>query len=202
MAKYRFIGGDNREYGPYSTERMQQFIAENRVNAKTQVRRDEGPFQPAENFPELMTGSQPGVPPAQFAPGTPADTADRKPGKLQAMTIMTLVGGILAVLASLGVIAGFILGVIGSMGLGLIFCVCIVLPIYQMVAGILCIIQGVKLMGANPEQYYFKTKNTAILQIVCVIAGDVINLVLGIITLVFFKDEEVLAWVRARGGRV
>ena len=115
---------------------------------------------------------------------------------------MTLVGGILAALAAAGLFVGFVLGVIGTFGFGAIFCVCLVLPAYQLTAGILCIVQGIKLMGETPEHFYAKTKTTAILQIICIISGDFINLILDIINLVFFNDEDIKACIRSKGGHV
>ena len=61
MTQYHFIGGDEKTYGPYSQEQMQQFMAENRVNAQTQVSADSGAWQPAAQYPEL-TGTT-GAPP-------------------------------------------------------------------------------------------------------------------------------------------
>ena len=61
MAQYNFIGGDGKTYGPYSQEQMRQFMAENRVNAQTQVSADSGAWQPAAQYPELAgtTGASP-----------------------------------------------------------------------------------------------------------------------------------------------
>jgi hypothetical protein len=60
VADYKFIGGDGKEYGPYSAEQMRQFMAENRLAAHSRVSADGGPFQPASNFSELKapTGTQ------------------------------------------------------------------------------------------------------------------------------------------------
>jgi len=58
VADYKFIGGDGKEYGPYSAEQMGQFMGENRLVATSQVSMDGGPFQPASNFPKLG-GAQP-----------------------------------------------------------------------------------------------------------------------------------------------
>ena len=74
MAQYHFIGGDGKPYGPYSQEQMQQFMAENRVNAQSQVSTDGGAWQPAAQYPELASGGAPPVPatlPAMPAPGMP-----------------------------------------------------------------------------------------------------------------------------------
>ena len=115
------------------------------------------------------------------------------------MAIMTLVGGILATLVGLGWMVYCLLLGIFTLGIS-----CIGLPfaIYELIAGILCIIQGSKLLGKSPDPYYAKTKNTAIMQIVCIICCDWINLVLGIINLVFLNDEEVKAYIRSKGGQI
>ena len=200
MSHYKFIGGDGETYGPYSREEMQQFMAENRVNSQTRVSADDGAWQPAEQLPELTSGDAPPVPATlgmPTAPTVPPPTI--KPGKLQAMAIMTLVGGIIATISS--VIWGIYAGITAIFTLG-IGCICLIGPIYQMVAGILCIIQGSKLLGQNPDPYYAKTKKTAIMQIICIICFDVLNLTLGIVSLVFLNDEEVKAYIRSRGGQI
>ena len=73
MAQYHFIGGDGKTYGPYSQEQMQQFMAENRVNAQSQVSTDGGAWQPAAQYPELGAGGVPatlGIPqPIAVNPG-------------------------------------------------------------------------------------------------------------------------------------
>ncbi len=62
MANYHFIGGDGKQYGPYSAEQMQQFMGQNRLTAQSQVSADSGPWQPAGSYPELMSGATaPGV---------------------------------------------------------------------------------------------------------------------------------------------
>ena len=72
MAQYHFIGGDGKTYGPYSQEQMQQFMAENRVNAQTQVSADGGAWQPSGQYPELAsTGGAPPVPANLGAPAAP-----------------------------------------------------------------------------------------------------------------------------------
>jgi hypothetical protein len=79
MAQFHFIGGDGKTYGPYSREQMQQFMAENRVNAQTQVSADGGAWQPAGQYPELA-----GTTGAPAAPGMLQPMA-ASPGTAQAM---------------------------------------------------------------------------------------------------------------------
>ena len=88
MAQYHFIGGDGKTYGPYSQEQMQQFMAENRMNAQTQVSADSGAWQPAAQYPELAgtTGASP-VPATRGVPvphGMPQPMA-ANPAAAQAM---------------------------------------------------------------------------------------------------------------------
>jgi len=197
MANYHFIGGDGKEYGPYSLEELRQFMAEDRLNAQTQIQVDDGAFQPASSLPELMGVPAPLPPVPGTMVGMPPPTI--RPGKLQAIAIMTLVGGILATLFSIFWILYGLLIALATMGIG---CICLIGPIFQLVAGILCIIQGSKLLGKNPDPHYAKTKKTAIMQIICIICFDWINMVLGIINLVFLNDEQVKAYIRSRGGQI
>jgi len=53
MEKNHFIGGDNKEYGPYSLKTMRTYRSQNRMNKKSMVKKDGGKFQPAANFEEL-----------------------------------------------------------------------------------------------------------------------------------------------------
>ena len=53
MAEYYFIGGDDKEYGPYSLEKMRKLYSQNRLNNKSKVKKDGGEFQSASNLEEL-----------------------------------------------------------------------------------------------------------------------------------------------------
>ncbi len=89
MAQFHFIGGDGKTYGPYSREQMQQFMAENRVNAQSQVSADGGAWQPAGQHPELAAST--GTPPvpanlgAPAAPGMPQPMMAANPAAAQQM---------------------------------------------------------------------------------------------------------------------
>ena len=125
MSDYYFIGGDDKEYGPYSLEKMRTFYSQNRVNASSMVKKDGGGFQPVANLEEITSSSSQTAPlPAPQTPESPvgqapADTATpyspgqahvpaqaQKPGKAQAISIMVLVSGIMATLAALGWLLG------------------------------------------------------------------------------------------------
>ena len=53
MNEYYFIGGDNKEYGPYSVDQIKGLVAENRLNGNSNVRTAEGDWKPASTYPEL-----------------------------------------------------------------------------------------------------------------------------------------------------
>jgi hypothetical protein len=110
--------------------------------------------------------------------------APAKPGMVQTIAIMTLVNGILNIVASLGLTLSI---VIGTLGLGLL---CAPITIAPLILGIFEIIYASNLM-ANPSKVIKPNHTIAILEICCIIVGNVISLVIGILALVFYNDEEV-----------
>ena len=81
---YRIIGGDQKEYGPVSTEQLRQWLAEGRVNAQTSVQAEGATeWKPLSAFPEfadilLSRPVTPGAPPVYGAqPGLPPDIFTR-----------------------------------------------------------------------------------------------------------------------------
>jgi hypothetical protein len=53
MAEYHIIGGDGREYGPYSEEEIKELMADGRLKASSGVRVDDGEWKPYSEYPEL-----------------------------------------------------------------------------------------------------------------------------------------------------
>ena len=104
------------------------------------------------------------------------------PGKVQAVAIMTLVGGIFAL-------------VVG--GVLMLTCIGMLWPgtYYTMVAGIMCIIKSIQLFSPTSRTEGPPTA-TAIMQIVNIVNLDIINVTLGILNLVFLNDPEVQAYYR------
>ena len=201
MANYHFIGGDGKTYGPYSLEQLIDFKNQQRLDGETKVQKDGGEFLPANSFPEI-TG-QITTPPQQQIASVPQGVVQYypqqplhpnvKPGKVQAIAIMTLVGGILAILASLAW-ATYVI-IFGMLSFGLL-CVFIVFPIYQLTAGIILTVRGSKMLGKNPQAAYSSAKSSAILQIICIICCDVFNLVMGIVSLVNQGDPQVRTYMQ------
>jgi hypothetical protein len=77
---YRVIGGDGVEYGPVSPEQLRQWIAEGRVNSRTQIRAEgQLDWRPLQSFPELAASTGPplaGTSPNPWAPPSAAISRD------------------------------------------------------------------------------------------------------------------------------
>lgn len=113
-----------------------------------------------------------------------------KPGKVQAVAIMTLVDGILNILWGLLLGLGVILLIIPSLGFIICYSPAV---IYSIVVGVLEIISGAKLMKTPSRK--FKVKTIAILEIVNIVSFAFPSLVVGILNLVFYNDPEVKAFI-------
>jgi predicted Zn finger-like uncharacterized protein len=112
----------------------------------------------------------------------PRRRRDEKPGKVQAVAIMTLVGGILATLTAV-ILAVTIYGL------------CWPGTYYSLVLGIMAIVKGSQLLS-DKAQDQPPPSGIAIMQIINIVNCDWINLTLGIINLVFLGDEEVKGYFR------
>jgi len=95
---------------------------------------------------------------------------------VQAIAIMQLCGGIYALLQGIGV-------AIGSLFFYLPW-------VFSLVLGVMAILRAVRLLGQQASGSG-NQKTIAVMQIINIINGDVVNLVLGIICLVFQGDPEV-----------
>ncbi len=189
MVKYHFIGGDGKTYGPYTVEQMRQFMAENRLDEGSQVSIDKEVFMPVSSFPELMAAPVAQIPATPPVQPSAVPMSGVKPGKIQAIAIITLVQGIM--------------GIIGGLLVGLSF-MCLYVPfIYGIVYGIMATIKGSTMLGQNPWPAYQTVRTTAIMGIVNVINCDfMFGVTGGIIILVFLNDPEVKTYIQSRGQRV
>ncbi len=124
----------------------------------------------------------PGYPPTGGPGYPPPGYGPPKPGKVQAIAVMQLCGGIYAVLQGIGI------------ALGTLF---LYIPwIFSVVLGVMAIMRAVRLLGEQASGSG-NQKTIAVMQIINIINGDVVNLVLGIICLVFQGDPEVEQYLRA-----
>ena len=107
---------------------------------------------------------------------------------MQAISIMTLVGGILAILTCFGI-------GLGTAGFWIPW-------IYSLILGIMATIKGSQMLGSNPAPAFASARTIAIMQIVNIINCDIPNLTMGIINLVFLSDPEVKEYLRSKGVEI
>jgi len=114
----------------------------------------------------------------------------KPPGKVQAIGIMHLIGGILNIFGALAWAAGGFLNGLMTFGIGCILCIptFILLPV-----GIIEVISGAKHLskdhtGLKPP------RGTAIAEICAILGCQWLGVVFGVLTLVFLNDPEVEAY--------
>jgi hypothetical protein len=108
--------------------------------------------------------------------------AAEKPQKVQAIGIMMLIGGILALVIG----AGLALSCVGLIWPG---------TYYSFVLGVMAIVRASTILGDSARNER-PPQAIAIMQIINIVVGDVVNVVFGIITLVLLGDPEVKAYFR------
>ena len=210
---YEYQAPDGEVYGPYEEEQLLEFVKGSRMNGNSLVRKhgEEEEWTPLSQVEDLSyicreAAAQEtpvlSAAPTHAAQFTTVDGEIEKPGKVTAIAVNTMVGGILALLLGIGGIFGYFLFVIGTIGIGICFFPIILFPIYSLVLGVMALIKGIQLLGSDPIPAYETAKTTSVMQIVNIICGDGINLTLGILNLVFLNDPEVKEWVRSQGGTI
>ncbi|MEK6587405.1 MAG: hypothetical protein AABY97_01000 [Chloroflexota bacterium] len=108
-----------------------------------------------------------------------------KPGPVTALTVLTLVSGIINLLWSVGAavaLAGSLVGLL-----------CVPLAAYPLVLGILEIVFAAKLLG-TPTSKPRPATYLAIMEIVNILFLTVFSVVVGILALVFYNDQAVKAY--------
>lgn len=116
-----------------------------------------------------------------------APSAHQKPGMFTAISIMTLINGILNILYGLSFTLGI---VIGTFGFGLL---CAPITILPAILGVFEILYAVKLL-ANPPQAVHPSQAIAILEICCIVTGNIVSTIVGILALIFYNDQGVKAY--------
>jgi GYF domain 2 len=107
----------------------------------------------------------------------------QRPGQIQAVGIMMLVGGVLGILVFLS----FAATCIGLVWPGIYF---------ELVVSILAIVRGASMLNQDNQG---PPRTLAVMQIICIINLDVINCVLGIVSLVMLNDPQVRDYYRRKG---
>jgi len=205
---YELKADDGNVYGPVDEGNILEWAKGGRIDGNSLVRKTpDGEWLPLNQIEELSyicrqaaESPVPTAPPAIPAATAPAPAGQPvKPGKLQAISIMTLVGGIIGVLVGLTYGCYFGMLTLATFGIGVFL---MILPVYALIFGIMAIIRGSQMLGANPMPAFKSAKGIAIMQIVNIICCDLINMVLGIINLVFLNDPEVKDYLRSQGVEI
>lgn len=117
-----------------------------------------------------------------------------KPGKIQIISILSLINGIINILYGIALIIGFLTFGISTLGIGLIFgIICCPLSIAPIILGIFEVVYASKLINTPPKPVQ-PAKTIAILDIVSIIFGNVLSMAAGIVLLVLYNDPEVQSW--------
>lgn len=112
---YKIIGVDQKEYGPVTTDQINQWIVQGRVNAQTKAQAEGGEWKTLGEFPEFAATFGQRAPAAAAPPPIAPGLAPRPsgPSKTSAMAVCSLVFGCLG-LVSCGTFAliGLVLGIV------------------------------------------------------------------------------------------
>jgi hypothetical protein len=130
----------------------------------------------------------PPLPPFQAPSPLPSNSS--KPGKVQAIAIMTLVSGIMNILWMIGWAFGILAFGISTFGLG---CLLIFLVVPPLVLGVFEIVYAAKLLPTSARPVA-PSQTIAILEIICILTGNPFALVAGILALVFYSEPDVKAY--------
>lgn len=120
---------------------------------------------------------------------------EQKPTLVNVIAWSTLASGIINVLWGIGVSATVVLSTIG---IGLI---CLPVTILPTVLGIFEILYAAKLLS-NPPQPVRPSQTIAILEIACLLAGNLFAMVVGILSLVFYNDQIVKDYFARLNGNL
>lgn len=109
-------------------------------------------------------------------------TNEPKPTLVNVIAWMTLASGVVNLFWGLGLSLTGLLSIIGI--------ICVPFLILPTILGIFEIIYAAKLMS-NPPQAVQPSSTIAILEIVCILVGNLFSVVVGILALVFYNDISV-----------
>ena len=120
-------------------------------------------------------------------------TTEPKPTLVNVIAWMTLASGIVNLFWGIGLSLTVMVTIIGI--------VCVPFAILPTVLGVFEIIYAAKLLS-NPPQPVLPSTNIAILEIVCILAGNIFSVVVGILALVFYNDLTVRDYFARLNGTV
>jgi hypothetical protein len=118
-------------------------------------------------------------------PGTPLIAGTQRPGMVSAIAVLTLISGIVNIMAGLCISASLTATII---------LICLVpFGVLPIILGVFEILYAVKLLSNLPQPVQ-PNKTIAILEIVCFLFGNVTSGIIGVLALAFYSDLNVKAY--------
>jgi hypothetical protein len=138
---------------------------------------------------------------APLIPAMDPPVPSARPSKVETIGIMMLISGIINILWSLG---GALIILINLTAIGVatfgIGCLCfpiLLFPLLQLGLGVFEIVYGMRLMSPAAETVtYGRLQMITILEMVCIISGNIFSLVIGILNLIFLGEPAVQAYYK------
>ena len=148
---YKIVGGDQREYGPVTSDQIREWISTGRANAQSLASFEGAPWKPLSTFPEfadaLRTASPPPLPPGT-APGAIPGQPGQAYGGVRSNNIAIggLVCAVIGLCCSPLSLVGLVLSIIGFLQIQKephVYSTSKVVPIIGIVLGLLALIFNV-----------------------------------------------------------
>jgi len=150
------------------------------------------PTQPVEPKPSAVPAAPP--PPASLpAVLQPPAVGPDRPGLVTALAILTLVSGMINIMAGLGIAIGMTLSIV-------LLCIA-PLGLLPVVLGVFEILYAIKLLSPSPQPVR-PNQTIAILEILCFVFGNLLACAVGVLALVVYSDPAMslyFARVHAEG---
>jgi hypothetical protein len=151
---YKIVGGDQREYGPVTSDQIREWIASGRANGQTLASFEGSPWKPLSTYPEfadaLRTASPPPLP---QAPGVYPTVAQGYTGtETNKMAVAGLVLSVLGLCCSPLALIGLILSVVGLVQISQspqTYSTTKVVPILGIVIGCLAVIGAIFVLSSG-----------------------------------------------------
>jgi TM2 domain-containing membrane protein YozV len=145
---YRILGKDGLQYGPATAEQLRTWIAENRVNAQTQVFADgASEWKPLGSFPEFaasLKGTE------TFGAAPPVLTAP--PGTINPRASNKLPAGVCGILLGAFGVHKFILGYAGS-GLIMLLVTVLTCGLAYPVMHVIGLVEGIMYLAKSDDEF-------------------------------------------------
>lgn len=152
---YKIVGGDQREYGPVTSDQVREWIASGRANAQTLASFEGSPWKALSTFPEfadaLRTATPPPLPPGTAAvPGQPGQAY--MGAKNNNIAISGLVLSVLGLCCSPLSLVGLVLSIVGFVQINKnpqAFTTSKIVPIIGIILGLLAIILNIVVISTG-----------------------------------------------------